>query len=90
MLLDAYVNVYKYLRSSTSHVWNPVRPIFSSPDSRSSCNFVQLRQDDPRTITQNRCDGAKRAEIVMETEEAFCPSAEEIERWMDSAFDMVG
>lgn len=32
----------------------------------------------------------KRAEIVMETEEAFCPSAEEIERWMNSAFDMVG
>lgn len=32
----------------------------------------------------------KRAAIVMETEEAFCPSAEEIERWMDSAFDMVG
>lgn len=26
----------------------------------------------------------------METEEAFCPSAEDIERWMDSAFDMVG
>lgn len=26
----------------------------------------------------------------METEEVFCPSAEDIERWMDSAFDMVG
>lgn len=26
----------------------------------------------------------------METEEAFCPSEEDIERWMDSAFDMVG
>lgn len=42
------------------------------------------------TTTQNPSDETNRTAVVMETDEAFCPSSEDIERWMDSAFDMVG